>query len=200
MSTITLEYDRTVVAFEAGAAAAVLESPTSPVTVEGDDGSVTVEIPSGPAAIECAASPVSQEATTAQVSLVVDQGPPGPAGTSGASDLTYLAVVSVSGHRVVLYDPAAPGWIYADRTIPAHAGAQLAVTVGAIVAGASGDGRISGVMDEPSWSWPAPCPLYLDADGYLTATAPTAGFLREVARAITSTRIVIEPEPAIILA
>jgi hypothetical protein len=122
------------------------------------------------------------------------------AAVAGSRELTYPAAVTVSGQRVVLYSPTSGGWIYADRTIPAHAGAPLAVTIGAIVAAASGAARISGVLDEPSWSWPAPCPLWLDTAGQMTATPPTSGFLREIARAVTPTRIVIEPEPAINLA
>lgn len=121
-----------------------------------------------------------------------------PAGGANPADISYPAALNLSGQRVVLYSPGA-GWIYADRTVPAHASAPLAVTVGAINAGAPGAARLSGIMDEPSWAWPAPCKLFLDTAGYMTAAVPTAGFLREVARAVSATRIFIEPEPAVIL-
>jgi hypothetical protein len=170
----------------------------SPVAVLDAESDCLVSVASSAVSVSATQTPV----TVAPASVTVAVGVPYiPAPSSGAtSDLTYNAAANLSGQRVVIYSPGAGGWIYADRTTPAHAGAQLAVTTGAISSGASGDARIAGVMDEPSWSWPAPCPLYLDTTGYLTATPPTSGFLREVARAVSATRIVIEPEFAIVLA
>lgn len=126
-------------------------------------------------------------------------GQPVDPGTT-TTDLQYRANASpISGHRVVQYDPITAGWIYADRTRADSIFAKLAVTLGGISFGALGPARLSGIMDEPTWSWPAPCALWLDLDGYLTATPPAAGFEREVARAITPTRISIQDRPAILL-
>lgn len=161
-----------------------------------DDDMVEVSVVDSSTDVEVAANTVEIDVT------VGPEGPPGPPGPSGSAavDLTYLAPSALSGQRAVIYSPAVSGWVYADRTIPAHAGAQIAITVGAISAGDSGPARLLGVMDEPTWTWPAPCAIFLDTNGYLTATPPSVGFLREVARAITPTRIFIEPEPAINLA
>lgn len=123
----------------------------------------------------------------------------GADGTAAVSELEYPASVTISGQRVVVYHPASGGWIYADRTVSAHAGATVAVSTAAIQAGAVGAARLSGVLDEPTWNWPAPCTLWLDLAGHLTEAPPESGFLREIARAITPSRIIIEPEPAIAL-
>ena len=115
-------------------------------------------------------------------------------------DVVYPAVLgAIGGHRVVLYDTVSGGWIYADRTDPTSQDAPLAVTPGAIAMGDSGPGRYAGIMDEPSWTWPAPCALYLDTAGMLTATAPTGSMARLVARALTPTRIHIDPSIPILL-
>lgn len=144
------------------------------ISVEATGESITVAVP---------ISPIIQ--------LVVGQA------TASGEELLYQAVGPISGNRVVVYDVGAAGWVYADRTTPAHSRSQLAVSIGAISPGFYGSARISGVMDEPSWAWPAPCMLWLDVNGFLTSTPPTVGFIREVAHAVTPTRIVIEPEPAI---
>jgi hypothetical protein len=128
-----------------------------------------------------------------------EQGPPGPpgsGGSGGASSITYPAGIILSGQRVVLYAPGV-GWIYADSSIVAHGQAQVAVTKTAANLGVDCEAVTSGVMDEPSWSWPAPCVLFLGTSGQLTITPPTSGFVREIARAVSATRIVIEPEQAI---
>jgi hypothetical protein len=194
--SFAVELVQPVAAVEIVQAASTIELAEPGADLELVEASTVVELVAGPT-IE-----LVEQSTVLELGNTALQGPPGADGSGGggSSDLTYPAAVTVSGQRVVLYDPIAGGWIYADRTIPAHAGAQLAVTVGAIMAAASGAARISGVLDEPTWSWPAPCSLWLDTVGQLTATPPTAGFLREVARAVTPTRIVIEPEPAIALA
>lgn len=167
----------------------------SPVAILDADANVLVSFQSSSLAVVVTELPVTVAAPSSTVSV----GVPGIGDPSATTDMVYQASVNLSGHRVVLYSPGAGGWIYADRTTPAHAGAGLAITIGAISSGAAGAARAAGVMDEPSWSWPAPCPLYLDTTGYLTATPPTSGFLREVARAVSATRIIIEPEPAIVL-
>jgi hypothetical protein len=127
-------------------------------------------------------------------------------GTSGAADsnggqnvITYPAAQTVSGHRVVTYSPGAGGWIYADRMTPAHASAPLGITDAAIMSGSAGSAVLAGIMDSDTWSWPAPCSLWLDVSGALVSTPPTSGFLREVARAVSPTRVMVEPEPAIVL-
>lgn len=167
---------------------------SSPVAVLDAESGVLVSSPSSTVAVSASQSPVSVAATSVTVAV----GVAGIANTA-ASDLTYPASVPISGQRVVLYDPVAAGWIYADRTVSAHAGATVAVSTAAIQAGAVGAARLSGVLDEPTWNWPAPCTLWLDLAGHLTEAPPESGFLREIARAITPSRIIIEPEPAIAL-
>jgi hypothetical protein len=133
---------------------------------------------------------------TYETDAVITPAPPIP-GVVPPTDVEYPALVNISGGRVITYEGG--GWVLADSTNPAHAGVALAVAVGAIIAGDDGAGRLYGVMDDPAWTWPAPCPLYLGAAGVLTPTPVLGGFLREVARALTPTRIMVEPEPAVVL-
>jgi hypothetical protein len=136
---------------------------------------------------------------TYETDAVIGPLPPVPGPDPAPTDLVYIAAETVSGGRVVWYDPTAPGWRYADHTTPAHAGVSLAVTLGAIMSGASGPARVYGILEDPAWNWPAPCSLWLGAAGALTPTLPVGGFLREVCRAITPTKIMVEPESAVIL-
>lgn len=145
---------------------------------------------------------VIEQATVLEIGSPSLQGPPGATGQPGAgtqSEIIYAATLPLSGQRVVLFSPALGGFVYADRTIPQHASAQVALTRGAINFGDSGPAILTGVIDEPSWAWPAPCILWLDTDRYLTATPPTSGASREVGRAISATRVFVDPQPATIL-
>ncbi len=128
-------------------------------------------------------------------------GPRGEDGPPGSSfTITYPAVTALSGQRAVLYDPAFGGWVYASRVVAEHAAAALGITVGAASIGASAEALMFGQMDEIGWNWPAPCALWLDSAGVITATPPASGYQRQVAHAITPTRIVWEPQPALHLA
>lgn len=152
-------------------------------------------------AVVVAATQIPATVVNEVVEVVVSTGPAGPTGPTGppASDVLYPASLNMSGNRAVIYSPGI-GWVYADRTIPSHGAAAIGITTGAISSGAIGPARFEGIMDEPSWAWPAPCALYLDTTGFMTATPPVAGFVREVAAAVSPTRIFISPQLAIKLA
>jgi hypothetical protein len=134
--------------------------------------------------------------STYETDASVTPAPPTPP-VLPATDVFYPALVNISGGRAMTYEGG--GWVLADNSNPAHAGVAIAVAVGAIIAGESGAGRLYGVLDDSAWSWPAPAPLYLHAAGVLSPTVPSSGFLREIAHAVTATRVMIEPEPAITL-
>ncbi len=114
---------------------------------------------------------------------------------SGSEDEIHSAnAYPLSGQRAVIYDSFTDGWIYADRTNPAHMNAAIAITLGAIDLSYAGFGRYKGIIVEPSWNWPAPCSIWLDANGYLTSVAPTSGFLKLLGQAISSTKVDWDPQ------
>lgn len=118
-------------------------------------------------------------------------------GGGESMDLTYPAATTIGGGRVVRFDPTSGGrWILADHTDPDAAGAQLAVSLGAAIAGAQLAARAAGIITDPAFSY-TPGPLFLGTAGALVSTPPTSGFLREVAHATAPTTIVVEPEAAI---
>jgi len=125
--------------------------------------------------------------------------PAPPASDPDPTDMAFVAAETVSGGRVVWYDPAAPGWRYASHLNPAHMGVSLGVTLGAIMAGATGSARMYGIMTDPAWSFPAPVTLWLGDAGNLLMSPPSTGFLREVARAIEPNRIIVEPEAPVVI-
>lgn len=134
--------------------------------------------------------------STYETDAVITPAPPPPAPAPPATDHEAMADETVSGGRVVY---PGPGWRYASHDNPAHADVPLAVTTGAIMAGAVGAARLYGTMSDPAWNWPAPCVLWLGANGTLTPVLPVGGFLREVARAIDPNTIMIEPEHPVTL-
>jgi len=119
------------------------------------------------------------------------------ASVGGNIDDIHYAAVPLSGHRVVFYDSGSGSWVYADKDTPSHSDVQLGVLIGAIGAGQYGAARLTGIIEEPTWNWPAPCVLYLGNNGYITDIPPSSGFSAEIGRAITSTKIMVEPEMAI---
>lgn len=102
---------------------------------------------------------------------------------------------SLSALRVVFADVEA---YYADHDyLPSMN--VIGITVTAAIAGDDVSVMTSGKLSDPSWSWVAG-PIYVGADGALTQTAPTTGFVQEVARAISPTDIIINIQPPILLA
>jgi hypothetical protein len=103
----------------------------------------------------------------------------------------------MSGHRVVTTTD--DGLVrYAQPQDGAHG--PLWLTLSAATAGTVVPVATFGLVDEPSWSWTPGQPLYLAADGVLSAAAPTLGILARLAVAVTPTRIFIDPAAPIALA
>ncbi|MDP2786260.1 MAG: hypothetical protein Q8O38_16955 [Sulfurimicrobium sp.] len=132
---------------------------------------------------------------------VAEQGPPGPQGIpgpTGGSALQYLAGIALGGHRMVVLDDAGLA-IYADKSIPAHAGKVLGMTTGAANPGELATIQTGGEMTEPSWSWLLNQPIYLGANGLLTQTPPVTGISLIVGFPITATKVFISIKQLIFL-
>lgn len=118
--------------------------------------------------------------------------------TDAAVFVSRIALNALSGHRAVIVN-AGNKFIYADNstlTLCNVAG----ITTGAIAANALGRAQASGLMSENSWNWTLGQPIFLSSNGVLTQTAPTLGYLLEIARAVSPTQILIDIKTAILLA
>lgn len=107
------------------------------------------------------------------------------------------AAVSLGGHRVVASVSGSP--IYADSSNNNLIGLVIGITARAVSAGQVALIQVYGPMSEVSWNWTPDSPLFVGADGALTQSAPTSGWVQEVARAISATRIMIDLQPPILL-
>lgn len=107
---------------------------------------------------------------------------------SASQLVASVAGEDLSGHRMVRIESGS-AW-YASNADQSHAGKVAGITTGAAVATDPVSVQTQGLMTEPSWSW-TPGPVYLGADGALTQTPPTSGFLLIVGRAIDTTKLLI---------
>lgn len=132
---------------------------------------------------------------------VAEQGPPGPQGIpgpTGGTALQYPAGMALGGHRMIVLDDTGLA-IYADNSIPAHAGKVLGMTTGAANPGELATIQTGGELTEPSWSWLLNQPIYLGANGLLTQTPPVTGFSLIVGFPITATKAYISIKQLIFL-
>ena len=150
--------------------------------------------------LETEVTAVSESAVIEFVELAV-QGPPGPPGpigpAGGTTIITRTTVAPIGGHRVVIQE-AAGTVSYADHTDPAHADMALGLTIEAADAGDEIQILVGGETIEPSWAWDVTRPIYLGANGLMTQTPPTTGFLQQVAIPLAADRIYWLPQPAVL--
>lgn len=122
--------------------------------------------------------------------LVVGQGPAGAPGTTRSTQLT--ALLPIGGHRAVVAIGNNSAEI-ADCNNVAHCSRVAGISVSAASAGGQFLAQSTGVMDEPSWSWIPDQDIWLDANGILSQTLPTApAFIQRLGYALTATRIWVE--------
>ena len=126
-------------------------------------------------------------------------GPPGPAGAAGSAVVQAVAAVALSGHVVVAYNTA-------SQLVPAsadellHALRVAGITVAAAALGATVVVQQRGVLEHTGWAWAAGQPVFLGLGGALVQTpAPGAVFMMLIGQALTATRLLVNPQPALIL-
>lgn len=85
--------------------------------------------------------------------------------------------------------------VYADHTDVSQVGKILGVTTQAIMVGNTGNVVFGGPIQEPSWNWIEGA-VYLGANGLLTQTAPTTGFLLMIGRAIDEDILMVNIQEA----
>jgi hypothetical protein len=120
-----------------------------------------------------------------------DQGDPG--GGSNPTALPALTSSALSALRVVTLDGAGL-WEYATIANPAHATALLCLLQSATAIGGAAEPLLLGFVSDLAWTWVKDAPIFLGIDGVLTQSAPTAGFMRQVAIATSATQIYFAPQ------
>jgi len=123
-------------------------------------------------------------------------GPEGPPGPSGGSAFVRQAAQALSGHRVVR--AVANNEVdYASNDQAADAALIEGITTGAAGLGGDIEVQAMGEMIEGSWSWSLG-PIYCGLNGQLTQSPPSGAWIRQVAVAVDTDRIVINLQPPII--
>lgn len=155
-------------------------------------GAVAIRDPRTP--IVSAAKPTQVEAIqadtrTVEVAARGGQGPAGPAGRDGTSpEATYPVGQQIHGHRVVRLDSGRA--YHPDTAVLEHAQACVGI---ALQSANTGDVtvRLAGTVEEASWTW-SDGAVWCGADGTLTQSPGTTGWLLCVGRALNSTTLMID--------
>lgn len=130
---------------------------------------------------------VQTATTTASVNV---PGPQGPPGDTDAAVLLATTGTAINALRVVKLENDLA--YIADAYTAADANRVIGISVTA----ASNPGeqisvRTDGEMNDAVWSW-TPGAIYVGQNGVLTQTAPSVGFVLEVARARSATKIIVD--------
>jgi hypothetical protein len=114
---------------------------------------------------------------------------------------TYASDLTLSGNKFVVLDSAGK-LVYADRTIMAHAGKVLGMTVGATVPPAQVSLLSKGeIANTGTWNFTIGGPVYLSINGGVTQSAPTInGFVQVVGYASKADTLFINIQPPVLLA
>lgn len=136
----------------------------------------------------------STNATTVQCAPdVVSVNTPGPQGPPGDTDAAVLLATSgatINALRVIKLENDLA--YVADSSTAADANRVVGISVTA--ASNPGDQisvRTDGEMNDAGWSW-TPGAIFVGQNGVLTQTAPNVGFVLEVARARSATKIIVD--------
>jgi len=119
-------------------------------------------------------------------------------GSAGGSTSLAIAGEIIHGHRAVLVVNGT-AWHASSATL-AHAPGVTGIATNSALLGGNVQVALLGVLTEPTWSWTAGLPVYVGVSGILTQTPPTSGWIREIALAIATTRLLIRPQMPITLA
>jgi hypothetical protein len=125
-------------------------------------------------------------------------GPQGPPGPSAGQTVTRIAARALSGERVVKA-VAGDAVDYASADQLADAFIIEGITTTAADSGTTIEVQAAGEMFSDTWSWSLG-PVYCGLDGKLTQTPPQAAWIRQVATAVDTGRIIVNLLPPIVTA
>jgi len=134
---------------------------------------------------------------TDNVATVITSSAQGPPGVSGASaTISYMAGTNLSGGIAVILSSSTA--IAANSTTLAHAGKVVGITTGAVLIGNPATIQASGELEGFS-GLTINSKVYLQSNGTITSTIPTTGFIQQVGVALTTTKVLINIQPSLIL-
>lgn len=114
-----------------------------------------------------------------------------------ASIEAYTAGEAITSYRVVML--GSDGNVYhADISDTGNANRIIGVALSSVASGETVQVRKAGLMVDSGWSWSTGA-IYCGASGVLTQTAPGSAFLTRIASALSSTQILINIQPSIVL-
>lgn len=101
---------------------------------------------------------------------------------------------AIGGHRVVIATDT--GCDYASASVIAHIGKVIGMTNSAWESGVEAEIFTTGEIIEPSWNWHLG-QVFLSDNGLLTQTVPNTGFIQQIGKAVSPTRIILILQPPI---
>lgn len=108
-----------------------------------------------------------------------------------------IATTALSGERAVAVN-ASNQIIYPNITILADGQGIIGITTSAISAGGSGQVQMSGIMNEPSWSWTPGKVIWVTNNGVLSQVPPPTGkWILQIGVATLTNQILIDPKTLI---
>lgn len=105
------------------------------------------------------------------------QGPQGIPGPAGGSTVIYQAGETLSAGRVVIIDGGQA--FYFQPSNAAHSGRAFGITITSAISGNDVSIQVIGEATDASFSSFSDVPLYVIADGELSATWPATGLLQK---------------------
>jgi hypothetical protein len=121
----------------------------------------------------------------------------GGGGGGGASDTVALtATQTISAFTCV---SSAGGIVPASSSTTSQMGSILGLAINSAQTGQVVTVQTAGEVTYNGWAWTAGAPLFLAANGTLTATPPASGFLQVIAVAIAPTVVLVRPEMPILI-
>lgn len=119
------------------------------------------------------------------------QGPPGPPGIPGGATYSAQAGEPLSGQRAVRMN--AGKLYYCSGSNTAHAGQYLGITKNAALTNATVTIQRVGTLTEPSWNWTPGLPIFCGINGVLTQNTGSLTWIQQIALAMKSDTILLDP-------
>lgn len=140
---------------------------------------------------------VEQTATVTVESL--QQGPPGPQGSSAAEELVqYTAGGSISAYQPV-FQSGSMSVMPATGENATHAGRIVGLSTNAASAGGTVYCKRSGSITNPAWALTSGARYYIGAGGELTTDAANMAYSQKLGVAESATSLFLQIEPPIII-
>jgi len=170
----------------------------SQVTVEVDGETTTVE----PSVTSVSINVTQQDVTVTQevnTVLVQSTGLPGPKGDHGdvTEEYSMTSGENIISLRAVRRMSDGLGY-HADSATQSHATSVVGIATQSTSTGGSFTYTARGELTDPSWSW-SDGEIFVGANGALTQTPPTSGFIMSVGHAIGSTSMFVDINQHILL-